>query len=297
MKKWIQYGLISLSFFVLFFILTFPTERLAPRISQQAEKILSQLLGPGVQCETSDFGFAFPLKIKLRDFVCQQGRDSILNFKNIYLGFGLFSQSLRLETLKGSMQISGSFLPSLSPSRISADFDHFPIESIAPLVFEILRGQIRNIVQPELQGEIDGKLDLPIKEFWKSNGSVDLQFPSLQLPSQSMLELIGLQELKFNTAELKANLSNGKLKIESAQFLSNELSGKAAGELELQEAIMDSTGDLSLKWKIVRSTALQSSLLGPQLLQAPCPSQDSDGFCTKKINRLSEIQSLFRGGF
>jgi len=278
-------------------VLTFPTERLAPRISRQAEKALSSVLGPSVQCSSSEFGFAFPLQAKLSNFACSQGRDSVFQFENIYIGLGIFSQSLRLETPRGAMSLSGRFLPSFSPSRIHAEFESFPIESIAPLLFEALKSQVRNMVQPELEGQLLGEIDLPVQEYWKSNGQIDLQFQNLRLPSQSMLDLIGLRELKFDTSKLKATLTNGKLKIEEAQFLSSSLSGKASGQLELQEAIMDSTGDLSLKWKVVQSTALQSSLLGPQLLQAPCPNPDPEGFCTRKINRLSEIQSLFQGGF
>jgi hypothetical protein len=97
-----------------------------------------------------------------------------------------------------------------------------------------------------------------------------------------------VKDLNFSKSSLKVGLSNGKMTLSDVNFISDQLSGKAEGNIEISEDLKKSMGNLTLKWKLEKSDAVLSSLLGPMLVNN-CPSPDSEGFCTRRYQRLSEL--------
>ena len=289
MRNIIQTSLLGLSLFILFLIFTFPFSRLGPKVQITIENGLKSLTQTTVNCDLEGFDYSFPFGVKWKNLSCRNLRDSILEISNGSLSV-FPSQKIAGQMGAGSFQATTSMGLKKSPSRISAQFESIPTEKISPLIM-VFVSRLNPLLPRDMKmtGKLQGKIDWPLKNLTKESGSIDLKIDSLNLPEQSLLKQIGLKTLAFSKADMKANLQAGKLSIAEAAFLSPHLSAKVEGQADLQDDLSKSTANLSLKWKVQRSDAMQSSMLGAILLAAPCPSPDSEGFCTRRITRISEL--------
>ncbi|MBN8555980.1 MAG: type II secretion system protein GspN [Deltaproteobacteria bacterium] len=289
MRNIIQTILLGLALFIFFLIFTFPFSRLGPKVQVAIENGFKNFMQTPVNCDLDGFNYSFPFGIKWKNLSCRNLRDSILEVSNGNLSF-FPSQKVSGQIGAGKFQISTDIGIKKSPSRVSAQLDSIPMEKISPLVM-VLVARANPLLPRDMKmtGKLQGKMDWPLKNLSKESGALDLKFDALTLPEQSLLRQIGLKNLVFSKADIKANLNLGKLTFTDTAFLSPHLSGKVDGQADLQDDLAKSTASLNLKWKVQRSDAMQSSMLGAILLAAPCPSPDSEGFCTRRINRLADL--------
>lgn len=294
-KKILLVSSFSLFCLFLFLIITFPLERVGPRIARVVESNLSRSLRGTYECQLDDLSLHFPLGFQSSKFSCQSNRENLFNFHD--LSVTLLPWVIRVSSGIGQgqmdLQIQKSLF-SMSFTKLDVSFQDTPLTNLMPLIFQMAKQVSPAVIGIEMTGMLQGEASIPLIEFSKKSGHLDIQIKNFKLPAQSTLELIGLTELNFQIAQAKAGLEDGVLDIQEIAFIAPEMGGKVNGSLKLdEENMMDSSGELTLKWKFQKSDALLNSLLGPQLLNGPCPSPDSQGFCTRKINRLSEVMTLF----
>lgn len=293
MKKIINTLLLGLFFLVLFLVWTFPYSRLGPKIQSLLERDLERSLGVDVQCSVTDFDFALPLGFKWEDLNCKNGDSTLFELKRARLNLG-FHQSLTGELGKGRITIGTNLGFKSPPTRVKIELENAELGLLSRLIALSLRRS--NPIIPntlEIAGAVSGQLDLPLKNFQKEKGIIDLNISKFRFPPQPFLELIGLKGLDFSKAAIKANLEGGRMSIKDAAFLSEVLSGKAEGSIDLLDDVMKSSAALTLKWKIQKTGAMMNAPMGQVLSSLPCPNSDSDGFCSRKINRMADLTTGF----
>lgn len=290
-KKIFQILALSLVLLTIFLVLTFPYGRLTPKVKQLLEQSLSQGLSLQSTCSLEGLDYAFPLGVQFQKLVCT---DDIQNQKVLDLseaqilvlpGF----QKLSAQIGRGEMTLSFNSGLGSPPSRIKADFNAVPIDKVMPLLGAALN-RINYLIPKNLkaEGQLQGSLDWPLKLGPTQSGQIDLTFKNLKFPQQSQLDNLGFKDLQFSKSNLKVLLSRGKLSFSDVSFLAQALSAKVEGQMELAEDLKKSMGALSIKWKVEKSDAMMASILG-RVLATTCPSPDSEGFCTKRISRFSEL--------
>ena len=295
-KRWLSLFGFGFFLFVIFVILTFPFERIGPRISRQLEQSLSDIFRTSLSCELNGFGFHFPLGVKA-DLVACKGRRPSESFQVSDLKLRLlpFSQRASFGVGEGSIEVHTNFGLSTRLNNLRATIQKLDIKPVLPLVYQLIRNSgALVLIQPEVEGQLNGQIDLPIDSWPKGVGTMELEAANLKLPTQPALEFIGLNDLQFDEAKFEAELKDSKLSIKSFNLLSTPLSAKLTGDLDLEGAsLMTAKASLIFKWKVQRSDALVSSQFGSILLDAPCSSPDAQGFCTKSITQLPEITRIF----
>jgi type II secretion system protein N len=293
MKNILKTILFCLFILIVFLIWTFPYSRLGPKIQSMLERDLQQMLGVDVQCNISDFDFALPLGFKWEDLNCKTGETTLFELKKARLSI-LFHQTLTGELTKGRLTLGTNLGFKSPPDRLKVEFENADLQPISR--FTALALHRLNAIIPttlDFSGILTGQIDIPLKNFRKEKGNIDLLFTKFRFPAQPFLDLIGLKGLDFNKSAIRANLEGGRLSIKDASFLSDVLSGKAEGSIDLLDDVMKSAAALTLKWKIQKNNALMNAPIGQLLANFPCPNADSDGFCSKKINRLADLSLGF----
>lgn len=295
MKRTLKTLAIGFGFLVFFLFVTFPYSRLAPKLRHLIETGIRSNFGISVNCEIENFDLYFPVGIQWSKLSCLTYADE--RFLEITDGKLLLlpsHQSLSGRIGKGDVSFKANAGLRSMPSRISSRFGNVPLEQLTPILLAAGNRMNSNVPrQMKITGVLNGTFDLPLTQPQKENGSLDLRMDSLAIPSQSLLDLIGLKDLTFSKATAKASITGGKLTIVDTQFLSDHLSAKVDGQMDLQDEIAKSAGSISLKWKVSKSDALLSTPIGQMLAHSPCPSPDTEGFCTRKIQRLSEMNTMF----
>ncbi|MDB5036887.1 MAG: Type secretion system protein GspN [Bacteriovoracaceae bacterium] len=291
MSNFIRTIILSLALFVVFLVLTFPFSRLAPKARRLIENKLSTMFGIDANCSLDSFELQLPFGVQWAKLICV---DDIAGQRILDLGESSLSllpkrQMLKASVGKGVLTFKANAGFSSPPSHIEADFMDVPLDKLMPLIMSAANhanAQIPKYLKAE--GKIEGKIDLPLKDLQKEKGKIAVQFLDLKLPQQSSLDLIGVKDLNFTKAVIKVDLSGGRLKFQDVNFSSQQLSGKVEGEMELSEDLKKSVGNVSLKWKVEKSDAVLSSLFGPVIANT-CPNPDNEGFCTKKIQRFTDL--------
>ncbi|PIR22699.1 MAG: type II secretion system protein GspN [Deltaproteobacteria bacterium CG11_big_fil_rev_8_21_14_0_20_45_16] len=295
-RRWFSIIGFGLFLFVIFVMLTFPFERIGPRISRQLEQSLYDVFRTTLSCELSGFGFHLPLGVRADLIVCKGRRPSeSFQVSDLKLRLLPFSQRASFKMGEGSAEIHTNFGFSTHLKNLRANIRNLDIKQILPLVYQLIRNSgALVLIQPDVEGQLNAQLDLPIDSWPKGTGSIELEAAKLKLPTQPALEFIGLNDLNFDEAKLKAELKDSKLSIKTFNLLSTPLSAKLTGDLDLDGAsLMTAKGTLLFKWKVQQSDALMSSQFGSILLDAPCSSPDAQGFCAKSITQLQEITRIF----
>jgi type II secretion system protein N len=282
----VKWSLLGLSLFVLFLVLTFPFSRLGRPVAQMIEQALMTNLGLRASCQIQGLHLSFPLGLRWELLHCKnaQGLD-LLQLRSGRVSLLPGMQSFSATWGQGQIQLKPAISLSGQISRISGDLTALSLTDLSPLLGALISRMNPAVSGLLLEGSLNSNFDLPFKNLARASGSLDLQLQNLKLPNQALLRMIGLNELSFKTSEVRAALSSGTVTISSAQFLSEHLSGKAEGTLSVGETWAESTPNIMLKWKVTRSDALMSSFIGSQLVNAPCPTPDSEGFCTQRLQR------------
>lgn len=298
-RIWIKSILIVLGLVILFLILTFPYARLSPRIEDVLSQGLRPLFGSSAQCSLSGFDIFLLVRPSWEKLECTASEtpygsaETILRIKN---GHGLIwpgRQSLSGNIDKGSFNFTTNAGVKSIPDHLKLDLNKISLAEVSPLLGAFIsRANPMMPCRLKLEGNVDGKLDLPLRNFKGKEGIADIKFANLKAPSQACLDTIGLKEMTFSKAVIKIELKGGKINFTDVSFLSDHLSGKIDGSLDLQDDLFKSTGGMNLKWKIQKSDALLSSPIGRILTQLPCPNPDSEGFCTRRISRLGELTGM-----
>ncbi len=291
MKKVLQLLGWGIGFFILFLILTFPFSRLGPKIRSWLEQSLTTLVYNPVKCELEGFGLSAPFGFKAEKLRCLVRNDrEMINFKNIQLLILPGRQSLKTKLDSGELWVRTNWGLRSTPDRMEATFNKVPVQNVMPLVMA-LANRLSSMIpsQLDIEGLVTGELNLPLQRLETTDGSMNIEFSSLRLPPQAFLDIAGFKELSFSKAALKAEINAGKLTIKDIAFLSEPLSGKLDGQLDLQSDLSRSSGNLILKWKIQKTDALMKALYGQILANIPCPAPDSEGFCTKRFVRLGDL--------
>lgn len=292
--KIIKWSSLALALFVIFLFLTFPLDSLSPLATRSIENFLRDAVQVRAQCQLNDLRLAFPVGMKWDRLVCTNTMgENIIDLGVTTLR--LYFTSKVIETQIGQGRIDIKLYGGLKspPSAVFARFQQAPLDRIWPTIATIFGRSLGPVPLQslKLEGAIDGEFSLPLKNFESSNGKVDLRFPRLKIPTQSLLtSFVGLKEVNFQTAQAIADLANGRLTIKSLAFLSDPISAKIDGSLELKDQnIRQSTGNLTFKWKIQKSDALLGSSIGILISNLPCPNADAEGFCTRRLTRLQEL--------
>lgn len=295
MKKILKTLGLGIFFLIFFLILTFPFSRLLPKARQLLQDSLRNALGSNVTCDIEGLGFSLPMGLAWSAVNCDDAAGkSLIALSEGSLSLWLGSQTLRSSLGKNSsMHLSADAGLKGNPSRITIELEKVSLEKLTPMLLALLGKANPGVASfakgAKLLGAISGRIDMPLKNFKRASGQVDLNIEGLKLPSQSLLDLIGLPELSFTKSAVKATLNAGKLNISEANFISSQLSGKAEGTAQLDEPLSKSIPNITVKWKVEKSDALRSTPWGKLLTEAPCPSPDSDSFCTKRIARMSDL--------
>jgi type II secretion system protein N len=297
--SWIKTLGAILGLFILFLFLTFPTERLGPRIARVLEGALSQAFRmPPPKCEVTGFGFALPFGLKMTSLRCINAQKEDVVFLSDLRVIPLpFRQSVSGKMGEGSLHATSNFSPfSRSASQLSLQLEKIDLQLLSPSLQQFARQASPMIPGLEIEGKISGQLDLPLASLYRSSGQVDLKLEGLRLPPQNLLKFMGISEVKFSQAEAKLKLTQGRLEINTFSFLSDLISAKASGNFQFNENFDASNGSIELKWQVVASDALRSSPFGSRLLNAECPNPDAQQFCTKRMSRISDFTNFFSGG-
>lgn len=286
---------------VVFFLMTFPFERVGPKIARLIEQSLVQMsAGPPPRCEVQGFGLSFPFGVGMEKLRCDAGgTEALLEARDVKITGLPFSQSVAMKLGTGSLALHTNISPfSFRPTQVRAELSKVPLAVLTPFFPAILRflnpSATAFITGLKLDGALSGKLEIPFTPIFRSDGLVDLRFEEFRLPNQGLLDMIGLREIRFTTAVARMSLKQGRLEISEFAFLSESLSAKAGGQFKFEENFDASSGAIELKWQVVASDALRASLVGPQLLNAECPNPDSQRFCTRRLTRPSDFAQLFR---
>jgi hypothetical protein len=284
MKENIKIAGVSIFFFILFIIVTFPYPRLGPKGTDLIEDFMKTQLNLSLNCDVDGFDFNAPFGFEWDSLACYTRADELF----IRLKDGAISyfpkKKLRGNLGRGQLELK------TSSSRIEGSFKKIPLPELAPLLLGVANSMNPNIPKNlKLEGFLNGSIDLPLKDYDTSDGKLDLKFQELKLPQQSLLDLIGLQGLTFTKSSLSADLKKGKMKFTNIDFASDHVSGKMEGDMTLKEDIKKSSGSVFLKWKVTKSDAILSSPIGGALVNAPCPRPDVDGYCTRRITRFMDL--------
>ena len=296
MTRKIKTFFISLSFLILFMIVTFPYYRMGPKGTKLIEDFFAQSMRIDLSCDVEGFNASFPIGFEWDRLSCYTVSDELfLQLKNAKLKSFITKQSLKGDIGRGQLELkaSTSGITKVKVKRIQAKFDKVPIKQISTPLFIILNSQ--NPMVPEdikLEGNLSGEIDFPTVGYHEGTGKIDLKLENFKAPKQSHLDMIGLQELAFTKSVLKANLLKGKLKFTDMELSSDHISAKLSGDLALKENFQKSSGSMTLKWKITESDAIQNSRFGGILLAMPCPGQDREGYCSRRTTRFSDLFSF-----
>lgn len=295
-KKILKIGGLGLAALVVFLILTFPFARLGPKLATQIENALGAALGMRLNCQLTGFDIALPLGVQWHELNCSDSTSAtVLDVLDGRMTLLPSYQKITGTISGGKFEIRANAGLKSAPTKISGNLEQLPLKSLSPLLsagISKLSPAVRNL---EFDGKLTGEFDLPLKNFSKNPGSFNIDIKGFKLPAQPTLNLIGLKELNFTKATLKGNLSAGKFTTSDIALLSEHLSGKAEGSIELNEEFMKSLPNLTLKWKVARSDAIMSTPIGSILANSPCPSPDAENFCAKKITRMQDFS--MGGGF
>ncbi len=299
MKKWVIRTLIGLLLFVIFVILTFDWGRLNPRLAQWMSSSLSSMFRRSYVCEISNLQVRWNLKIKLEGLKCSDtGGQTLIHFDELDLWIMPFYQNLRVRMGSGFFEASTNSKLGGSPSTLRASLVDLQISRFSVLLLSLANSFLfPTVTNVLIEGLISGSISWPLKNQTSSNGEIKLNLSRILLPQQSYLELLGLPEININPTKLNLELQKGVLSFKEAALTSDFFSGKLEGQLSVAESFAESTGDMIFKWKVQSSDALKNSLIGQILLNTPCPSPDALGFCTRRLNRLSDFQTVFTPSF
>ncbi len=300
--SWVKLSLQILFLFVLFLIITFPFDRMGPKIARFVEQGLSRALSmPPPRCDISNFSLAFPFGVKMGRLTCtSDGEQPLLDAKSLRILPLPFNQRISAEMGKGTLNFSTNFSPfTLKASKVSMDLKEVELTVLTPLILNFVKASnpMMMSILPglKIEGTLSGEVQAPFPPLHRANGKVDLRFKDLRLPQQPLLELLGLTEIKFDTSAAKMKLNLGKLEIEEFAFISASLSAKASGNFQFAENPDASNGNVEFKWQVVESDALRNSIAGSQLLNRECPNPDAQRFCTKRFSRPSDFANFFGG--
>ncbi len=291
MKKVFQTFFLSLSLILAFLVITFPYSRLSPKVRKELEKFLSQNMNIQARCTLDGMDYSFPLGIRFEKLQCI---DSSQNLKVLDFGETTITtlptfQKLSTDIGQGHLTFKTNAGFKSPPTSIVAQFEGVPIDKIMPALGGAL-SRVNYLIPKYIkaEGKVDGVIDWPLTQMQTKSGTIDLQFKNLKLPNQSQLESFGIRDLAFSKSNIKVQLNRGRLTFSDVAFIAQQVSGKIEGNLEIGEDIKKSLGNISLKWKVEKSDAVLKSPLG-MAISSICPSPDSDGFCTRKYTRLSEM--------
>jgi len=291
---WIKVTGIGLVLFVVFLALTFPFPRLRPLIVKQLQNAIQISTNTTVSCDLQGFNFHLPLGVKWDRLLCIDMRgQTFFEISDVVLTTLPSYQTLKGSIGSGKLELKANAGIKSAPSHLEAKLSAIPLDIISPLISTLITKVNPMVRDLQFAGSLSGSVDLPLSGYRTRPGSLNLEIKGFRLPPQGNLKMIGLvQGLDFSKSILKANLSGGKLSISEAAFLSDHLSGKVEGSLELAEVFSQSSGNLTLKWLVKRSDALMASPIGSLLATSPCPNPDSEGFCTRKVNRISDLTKV-----
>lgn len=290
-KNVLKYVGAGLGLFLVFLFLTFPFQRLGPKISSVIEQGLSSVTGGRTACQLQGFDFRFPLGVQWEKLLCTDtfgGPLISLDHTSATLLPGYQKFSSRMEG--GSLEVKTNAGIKSGPSFIEGTLQDVPLKNLSPLLGGLISRMNPAIRDLKIEGRIQGEFEIPLKSFASKPGAINLDIKGFKLPQQSALNLIGLKELPFSKATIKATSSAGKLTVSDISFLSDHLSGKVEGGMDLNDELGLSTPNLTLKWNVQKSDALLSTPVGTFLASAPCPNPDAQGFCSKRVTRMQDFQ-------
>lgn len=262
-------GLVALflfSFFV-FLYLSFPYGVLKEAIASQVQ------LATGMSVRIEQLGPAFPFGFTARDVELSGSGGAKVALKNVSIKLSILQflllrlgVSVGVEALdKGYIDLDIGF-PLLKlvtgnvtlPSAVDLESKAFPLDNLVSygLKHAAASGAAGPMGGPLLgalgfRGNLDGKASLSIDSdaVSQSTGDVRLTFSKAALilsdPS------IGLPDQEFKTAQIKASMNGGSLKIDPAsRFASDELELGIDGKVNVKNSFSASDLDLKLLVKL-----------------------------------------------
>lgn len=288
--RWIKLGLLGLALTLFFMVLTFPFSRLGSVVESGLESGLGAALNTKIDCRLEDFRVNFPVSLNWSLLNCSIPRSNTQLFSFENSKFSLSLGSHRFETKIGNGRMDLKLHGLTSFDRVEGSLAQVELKEFLPIILYFANRANPNVpLDLKVEGSLTGKYTLPLKDLHQESGELNIKVANMALPGQPLLDLIGLSELKFSKASLSADLKEGKLLTKDIEAVSAMVSGKVEGDMALDEDLMKSKGDLRLKWKVEESDALLSSPFGQVILNAPCPSPDSNRFCTKRVTRLDQL--------
>ena len=265
--KWMGYPMFFLVCFVFFAYQTFPYERLAARLVQEAQAL-------GYEIEIIDLtnsgltGLTFE---NLRLVLPSEGEDSPaldVIFDELTVSTSLFSlvsdtKSYSFDAELAGGEADGDLVLGPDTMEVDAELDDINLEALPAL---------RKFTKVPLAGTLNGEvaLDMP-SEVAESTGSIEITIEGLNIgDGKSKLEIPGWGGLTLDKAdagnlELVATIEDGSAKIERATSHGKDLELDVLGNVRLLRPLKRSELNVMLRVKIQEAYKERSAKVATML--------------------------------
>jgi len=265
--KWMGYPMFFLVCFVFFAYQTFPYERLAARLVQEAQAL-------GYEIEIIDLtnsgltGLTFE---NLRLVLPSEGEDSPaldVIFDELTVSTSLFSlvsdtKSYSFDAELAGGEADGDLVLGPDTMEVDAELDDINLEALPAL---------RKFTKVPLAGTLNGEvaLDMP-SEVAESTGSIEITIEGLNIgDGKSKLEIPGWGGLTLDKAdagnlELVATIEEGSAKIERATSHGKDLELDVLGNVRLRRPLKRSELNVMLRVKIQEAYKERSAKVATML--------------------------------
>jgi len=265
--KWMGYPMFFLLCFVFFAYQTFPYERLAARIVQEAQAL-------GYEIEIIDLtnsgltGLTFE---NLRLVLPSEGEDSPaldVIFDELTVSTSLFSlvsdtKSYSFDAELAGGEADGKLVLGPDTMEVDAELDDINLEGLPAL---------RKFTKVPLAGTLNGDIaiDMP-SEVAESTGSIEITIEDLNIgDGKSKLEIPGWGGLTLDRAdagnlELVATIEDGSAKIERATSHGKDLELDVLGKVRLLRPLKRSELNVMLRVKIQEAYKERSAKVATML--------------------------------
>ena len=278
--KWVAYPLFYLTTFVFFLRLTFPYEKIKERMVAQFNA--QQRPGPGQQQLAVDDVSGWWLTgvrikgVSLTTAPSEPGaQPTVLHLDEVRAKIGVLSAivghtdlSFHVDAFGGS--IDGTFFESPADRTVQADLDGIDLTRIDALT-DLLGLPVLGTAKGTL------KLDMPEAKASKGTGTLQLDIADVAIGDgkAKLKNALDWPKLAVGPLSLTAEAKDGILKVTKLSAGGKDLELSGDGKIQMRDLAMESTADVSIKFKINDSYRSKSKLT-EALFGAPGTTKGGD---------------------
>jgi type II secretion system protein N len=278
--KWVGYPLFYLFAFVLSLRLVFPYDKIRERIVGTFNA--QQHPGPGQQqLEIDEVSGWWLTGVRMRGVRLTtapsdpDGKPSVVHLDEVRAKIGVLSAivghtdvSFRIDAFGG--EIDGTYFESPQDRAVDAEFDGIDLSKV-----DALTGLLGLPVLGTAKGTL--KLDMPEAKGSKGNGALQLDVADVAIGDgkAKLKNALDWPKLSVGPLSMTAEAKDGILKITKLSAGGKDLELSGDGKIQMRDLAMESTADVSLKFKINDSYRSKSKLT-EALFGAPGSARGGD---------------------